>query len=125
MKFTMQESDRAHLCDWLSDTTGTIAPPCIEVKVNFEKNAEDNRPPLHPSETAFLLTARGVIDLFYAQKPKQYWKIGRDVFDVLRRFKDDNGQYLYSERFVGEPTLLGYKIEIVDGSTIQFVTDRG
>ena len=73
------------------------------------------------------ITAAELIDLYYAQRPKLIWHIGRDVFDHVRHLHDGEHRYLMSD---GNPvgglrTLLGHPVELVEGCGVTLITTGG
>ena len=73
------------------------------------------------------ITADDLINLYYEQRPKLVWRIGRDVFDHVRHLYDADHRYLMSDGnpVGGERTLLGHPVKIVEGCGIELITIGG
>lgn len=68
------------------------------------------------------ITADELIALYYEQRPKLVWRIGREVFDHVSKLCDSDRGYLMNE---GRRTLMSQSFEIVEGNELQLITKGG
>lgn len=69
------------------------------------------------------LTAAGVIEQYYKQRPRVFWRVGKDRLYELRKLKSDDFRYLF-QMTDGKDILLGVPLEIVEGDIFELVTEN-
>lgn len=76
--------------------------------------------------SGYNITADKLLDIYYAQKPKLVWYVGRNMISWLKTLKDAQGCYLLDTTPNYPPSLLGHDMYVVDqDDTLRLVTVGG
>jgi len=73
-------------------------------------------------------TAQSVVAQYYEQRPKMFWRVGKELFPELRQLKSDDNYYLWNPPTAttcdSPGDILGAKIQLVEGRVLELTTEE-